>query len=143
VKERIKEVKLLKPFDVDKITIKRDDYFPNAYIIDLPLDSIPDHVWQDVFESTWKSSRHLWDRKLYILGDKLRLVTSVDEFEDKLNWIEQVVKKTNEAIGEYNLVAQRGEEAQAKEEMEKQRLWEEKATIERMRGALRSRFALG
>jgi hypothetical protein len=140
VKEKIKEVKLLKPFDVDKITIKRDDYFPNAYIIDLPLDSMPDHVWQDIFERTWKSSRHLWDRKLYVLGDKLRLVTSIEEFEDKLNWIEQVVKGTNKAIGEYNIVAQEGEEAKAKEEMEKQPSWEEKATVERIRDALRKRF---
>jgi hypothetical protein len=140
VKEKIKEVKLLKPFDVDKITIKRDSYFPNAYIIDLPLDSMPDHVWQDIFERTWKSSRHLWDRKLFVLGDKLRLVTSVDEFEDKLNWIEQVIKETNKAIGEYNRMVQEEEEIRAKEEIEKQRLLEEKASVEMMRDNLRKRF---
>jgi len=141
VKEKIKEVKLLKPFDVDKITIKRDSYFPNAYIIDIPLDSMPDHVWQDIFERTWKSSRHLWDRKLFVLSDKLRLVTSVDEFEDKLNWIEQVVKETNKAIDEYNRAAQEGEKARIKEEIEKQTLWEAKASVEMMRDSLRKRFA--
>jgi hypothetical protein len=140
VKEKIKEVKLLKPFDVDKITIKRDSYFPNAYMIDLPLDSMPDHVWQDIFEQTWKSSRHLWDRKLYVLSDKLRLVTSVDEFEDKLNWIEQVVKETNKAIDEYNRITQEGEEARIKEEIEKQALTEEKSSIEMMRVHLRKCF---
>jgi hypothetical protein len=140
VKEKIKEIKLLKPFDVDKITIKRDSYFPNAYIIDLPLDSMPDHVWQDVFEQTWKSSRHLWDRKLYVLSDKLRLVTSVDEFEDKLNWIEQVVKETNKTIDEYNRATEEEGKTRIKEEMEKQTLSEENASVEMIRDNLRRKF---
>lgn len=140
MKEEIKEVKLLKPFDVDKIIIKRDGYFTNAYIIDLPLDSMPDHVWQDIFDRTWKSSRHLWDRKLFVLSDKLRLVTSVDEFEDKLNWIEQVIKETNKAINEYNRGAQEEEKARIEEEIEKQKLWEEKASIEMIRNNLRRTF---
>lgn len=140
MKEKIKEVKLLKPFDVDKIIIKRDGYFTNAYIIDLPLDSMPDHVWQDIFDRTWKSSRHLWDRKLFVLSDKLRLVTSVDEFEDKLNWIEQVIKETNKAINEYNRGAQEEEKARIEEEIEKQKLWEEKASIEMIRNNLRRTF---
>ena len=110
-------------------------------IIDLPLDSMPDHVWQDIFERTWKSSRHLWDRKLFVLSDKLRLVTSVDAFEDKLNWIEQVIKETNKTIDEYNRVAQQGEKARIKEEIEKQTLLEEKASVEMMRDNLRKRFA--
>jgi hypothetical protein len=134
MKEIAKKVKLSKPFDVDKITIKRDRYFPSAYIIDLPLDSIPDHIWQDIFERTWKSSRHLWDRKLFVIGDKLRLVTSADEFGDKLDWIEQVIKETNKGIEEYDRMAQ-------KEEMQRQTLWEEKARVEMMRDALRRTFA--
>ena len=133
MKEIAKKVKLSKPFDVDKITIKRDRYFPSAYIIDLPLDSIPDHIWQDIFERTWKSSRHLWDRKLFVIGDKLRLVTTADEFGDKLDWIEQVIKETNKGIDEYDRMVQ-------KEEMQRQTLWEEKARVERMRDALRRTF---
>jgi len=134
MKEIAKKVKLLKPFDVDKITIKRDRYFPNAYIIDLPLDSMPDHIWQDIFERTWKSSRHLWDRKLFVIGDKLRLVTTADEFGDKLDWIEQVIEETNKGIDEYDRRVQ-------KEEMHRQTLWEEKARVERMKDALRRTFA--
>jgi len=133
MKEIAKKVKLSKPFDVDKITIKRDRYFPSAYIIDLPLDSIPDHIWQDIFERTWKASRHLWDRKLFVISDKLRLVTTADEFGDKLDWIEQVIKETNKGIDEYDRMVQ-------KEEMQRQTLWEEKARVERMRDALRRTF---
>jgi hypothetical protein len=134
MKEVAKKVKLLKPFDVDKITVKIDRYFLNAYIIDLPLDSMPDHVWQDIFERTWKSSRHLWDRKLFVIGDKLRLVTTADEFGDKLDWIEQVIEETNKGIDEYDRRVQ-------KEEMHRQTLWEEKARVERMKDALRRTFA--
>ena len=139
MKEIAKKVKLSKPFDVDKITIKRDHYFPSAYIIDLPLDSVPDHIWQDIFERTWKASRHLWDRKLFVIGDKLRLVTTVDEFGDKLDWIAQVIKETNKGIDEHNLAVQKEEEIRTKEEMEKQKRWEEKSQMEMMRATLRKR----
>jgi hypothetical protein len=139
MKEIAKKAKLLKPFDVDKVTIRIDRYFPNAYIVDLPLDSMPDHVWQYIFEQKWKSSRHLWDRKLFVMGDKLRLVTTVDEFGDKLDWIEQVIKETNKGIDEHNLVVQKEEEIRTKEEMKKQKIWEEKSKIEMMKDTLRKR----
>ena len=138
MKEKVKKVNLQKPFDVDKIAIRIDRYFPNAYIIDLPLDSIPDHIWQDIFERTWKSSRHLWDRKLFVIGDKLRLVTTADEFGDKLDWIEQVTKETNKNIDEYNRLFQLEEETRRKQRGE---LLREKARIEGMKETLRRRFA--
>ena len=140
MKEIAKKVKLSKPFSVDKVTIKTDRYFPNAYIIDLPLDTMPDHIWQDIFERKWQSSRHLWDRKLFVMGDKLRLVTTADEFEEKLDWIEQVVKETNKGIDEHNIAVQREEEKGIQEELKKQKTWEEKARIEMIREALRKRF---
>jgi len=138
--EAVKKVNLLKPFDVNKITIQRDRYFPNAYIIDLPLDSVPDHVWQDIFERKWKSSRHLWDRKLFAMGDRLRLVTTANEFGDKLDWVKQVIKETNKTIDEYNLAVQKEEERRI-EETQKQKLWEEKSRVEMIRNILRKRFA--
>jgi hypothetical protein len=141
MKEIAKKIKLLKPLDVDKITIKRDRYFPNAYIIDLPLDSMPDHVWQYIFERTWKSSRHLWDRKLFVISDKLRLVTTADEFGDKLDWVEQVIKETNKGIDKHNLAVEKEEEIRIKEEMKKQKLWDEKARVEIIKDALRKRYA--
>ena len=141
MKEIAKKVKLLKPFDVDKITIKIDRYFPNAYIIDLPLDSMPDHVWQDIFEQKWKSSRHLWDRKLFVMGDRLRLVTTSDEFGDKLDWIEQVIQETNKGIDEHINAVRIEEEKRAKEELKKQKSWDEKARVEMIKDALRRKYA--
>lgn len=139
MKEIAKKVKLLKPFDADKITIKRDRYFRNAFIIDLPLDSMPDHVWQDIFEQKWKSSRHLWDRKLFVMGDELRLVTTADEFGDKLDWIEQVINETNKGIDEHINAVRIEEERRAKEEIDKPEAWGERARAEMIRKALRKR----
>jgi len=138
MRETVKKVKLLEPVDVDKITIKRDLYFRRAYIIDLPLDSMPDHVWQDIFEQEWKSSRHLWDRKLFVLGDKLRLVTTANEIEEKLDWIKQVIEQTNKGIEEYNREAE-ARRAQIGEQVKRQML-EEEAKVEGIRNVLRRRY---
>lgn len=116
----------------------RDDYFSDAYVIDLPLDSAPDHVWQDIFIREWKSSRHLWDRKLFVVGDKLRLITTAYEIEDKLDWVKQVLERTNKGIDEYN------REVEARkpliEEQVKKQMLEEKARVERIREILRKSF---
>ena len=138
MKEIVKQIKLLEPVDADNITIKRDHYFRRAYTIDLPLDSTPDHVWQEIFEREWKSSRQLWDRKLFTMGDKLRLVTTADEIEEKLDWVKQVLEQTNKGIEKYNLEVE-AREAQMGEQLKKQML-EEEANVERIRDVLRSKF---
>jgi hypothetical protein len=138
VKEIAKKVNLLKPVNVGKIAIKRDHYFSGAYIIDLPLDSTPDHVWQDIFEYEWKSSRHLWDRKLFVMGDKLRLVTAPNEIGSKLDWVKQILDQTNKGIDDYNREAE-ARMAQMEEQAEKQRL-EDEARIEKLRDMIRSSF---
>jgi hypothetical protein len=139
MKELVKKVKLLEPLDIERIAISRDHYFPNAYMIDLPLDSTPDHVWQDIFEWEWKSSRHLWDRKLFVVGDKLRLVTTVNSIEEKIDWVREVIDRTNMSIDEYH----KDMEARASqiEEQLKKQVVEEEAKIEKIRDTLRRRFA--
>jgi hypothetical protein len=134
--EKAKKVNLLKPFDASKISIERDHYFHGAYIVDLPLETTPDHIWQDVFDREWRSSRHLWDRKLFIISDKIRLITTEEDFKEKLDWVEQVINQTNKAIDEYN----RSIEA-AKELEIKRAAWEDRATIERMREILWRKFS--
>jgi len=102
IKEIVKQVKLLERVDVDSIMIKRDHYFRRAYVIDLLLDSTPDHVWWEIFEREWKLSRQLWDRKIFTMGDKLRLVTTADEMEEKLDWVKQVFEQTSRGVEKYN-----------------------------------------
>jgi len=135
VKELAKKVKFSESIDVDKINIVKDHYFPNAYIIDLPLNSIPDHAWQDVFEREWKMSRRLWERKIFVMGDKLRLITTPNELAEKLDWVKQIIERTNKAIEEYNRVAPL--EKQLRKQVS---VAEEKMVIESIRDMLRKRF---
>ncbi len=136
-----RKVSLLKPFDVGSINIWKDEYFADAFVVDLPLDYVPDHMWQDIFDAKWKSSRHLWDRKLYVLGNKLRLITSPEDFEAKLNWIEALIFETNKAVDEQIFAFQQEEERRTKTEIRKQIPWEERAKIEIIKEALRKRSA--
>ncbi|MBX5328715.1 MAG: hypothetical protein QHH18_05685 [Candidatus Bathyarchaeota archaeon] len=99
---QVKKVNLLKTVNIDSITIRKDHYFPKAYVIDFPLDSEPDHVWQDIFEREWRTSRHLWDRKLFLIGDTLRLVATPEGMEEKINWVKEVIAATNKGVEDYN-----------------------------------------
>jgi hypothetical protein len=136
MKEPVKQVKILEPVDVETVKISRDHYFLNAFIIDLPLDSTPDHVWQDMFEREWRSSRHLWDRKLFIVGDRLRLVTSKADLEDKLDWVKQIVLQTNSRIDEYRKEMET-RTAQLDEQASKQSEWTERANVDTVRDMVR------
>lgn len=134
--EGAKKVNLLQPLNVDKIAIERDQYFQGAYIIDLPLDSTPDHVWQDIFEHEWKSSRYLWDRKLFVIGDKLRLLSTPNEIGSKLDWIKQILEQTNKGIDDYN----REVRMTPVEKNAKKKRLEDEVTIEDLRSRIRSIF---
>jgi hypothetical protein len=93
-----KSVRIMTPFETSRICVSQNPAFPDAYIVDLPLDSVPDQEWRDAFELKWKSSRDLWDRKLLLINDKVRLVSTVDGFVEKLDWIEKTIDDTNDAI---------------------------------------------
>jgi tRNA uridine 5-carbamoylmethylation protein Kti12 len=138
VKELAKKVKLKENIDVSTIKIIRDHYFRSAYLIDLPLDSVPDHAWQDILDREWRTSLRLWDRKLFVVGDKLRLVTTIDGIEGKIDWVKQVIERTNQGIDEYNREIE-AREAQTKEEIHR-RTTEEKVSVEAIRDSLRKRF---
>ena len=138
MKEVAKKVKLKEYVDANTITINRDGYFRSAYVIDLPLDSVPDHAWQDILDREWRASLRLWDRKLFVVGDKLRLVTTLDDIEGKLDWMKQVIERTNEGIDEYNKEIN-ARKAQKEEETHKQ-IREEQASIDSIRASLRKTF---
>jgi hypothetical protein len=117
----VRSIKVLTPFDASKICVSQDSSFPNAYIVELPLDSLPDHDWRDAFHLKWKSSRDFWDRKLSLIDDRVRLVTTADQFVEKLTWLERVIDETNDAIKEKYRVIE-NEEEMIKDEMTKQLL---------------------
>ena len=139
MKEVARKVRLLASPNVDSISINRDRYFHNAYTIDLPLDSMPDHIWQDIFEKEWKSSRHLWDRKLFIVGDKLRLATTVDDLEDKLDWISQIIERTNKDVEEYNQETE-ARETQVEDDARRRTAEEGRVSVDTIRDTIRKRL---
>jgi len=137
--KKAKRIEFLKSIDANKVRIVRDDYFLNAYTIDLPFDSTPDHIWQDFFEQEWKSSRHLWDRKLYIVGGHLRLVTPPDNIKEKLDWVREVLENTNRRIEEYNREVET-REAEIEDQVIRKRAQIEKSTIKGIRDILEERL---
>jgi hypothetical protein len=138
----VKKTKLSEIIEARDVEIKRDSYFVNAYTVDLPLDSIPDHVWQDIFEQHWKSSRHLWERKLFIVGDRLRLVTPPEEMAKKLDWVRQIIDQTNLKVEEFNgeVEARELQISQTRAELTEQIFEKERRTVEVIRDILRKRF---
>jgi hypothetical protein len=91
---------------VSKISINKDSNFSDVYVVELPLDSTPDKNWRDTFEQKWRSSRDLWDRKIYLINDKIKLLSTVDYFDEKLDWMERIIDDTNKAVEEYNRLVQ-------------------------------------
>ena len=130
----VKKVNLAYPMNVDNIVVKKDHYFPKAYVIDFPLDSQPDHVWQDIFEKEWRTSRHLWDRKIFVVGDILRLVTTPEEIAEKVSWVKEVISITNKNVENYNKQMSVSDEAKPQTQ---RALIEHEETIENIRRALR------
>ena len=97
-----REVNLIDPLDIDKIPIRRDEFFSNAYIIELQLDSQPGYAWQTIFEKEWKTSLHLWERKVVIVGSKLLLITTPTEIGEKIDWLKNVISSTNARLRQMN-----------------------------------------
>jgi hypothetical protein len=135
-----KSVRILTPFDTSKISVNQNPTFPNAYIVDLPLDSVPDREWRDAFDLKWKSSRDLWDRKLSLIQDKVRLVTTADEFVEKLDWVEKTIHETNDAIKDQVRIIGR-EKEMIREATAKQALQMDMRGSEMILETLRKRFS--
>lgn len=114
-----KKVNLMESIEVDKIPIRKDSFSRNAYVIELPLDSQPDYVWQVIFEREWKTSLNLWERKVVIIGDKLLLITTPTEIEEKIEWLRKVIKTTNMHVEKFNQTQQTMKEAEKTEALRK------------------------
>lgn len=97
-----KKVNLMESIEIDKIPIRKDSFSRSAYIIELPLDSQPDYVWQVIFEREWKTSLNLWERKVVIVADKLLLITTPTEIEEKIEWLRKVIETTNMNVEKFN-----------------------------------------
>jgi len=135
----IRTIKFLKPFDVSKININEHSNFSGVYVVELPLDSVPDENWRETFEQKWRSSKDLWDRKICLIDNKIRLLSTADYFEEKLDWIERVVDDTNKMVKEHSYVIKKESEL-IRDETAKQLLQME-ANKASMLDAIRRKFA--
>ena len=111
--------------------MEKDDSFPKAYAVYVPLDSTPDDIWEQCFERELKASFYMWKRQVTVEGDTLRAVTASDEIEDRINWIKKLVNETNHCVEEYN------NEMLRREQAEKAREKEVEEDIKKMREALK------
>ena len=100
--ELAKKVNIKHPISADHVEIREDPFHPNAYVISLPLDSYPSYAWHTLFELELWSSLDFWDRKAVVVGNELKLVTTRDNLQDKLNWLEKIVVATNRRVDEHN-----------------------------------------
>ena len=116
-----RKVNLMRSIDVGKIPIRRDVFFTNAYVIELPLDSQPDYVWQTLFDQEWKSTLHLWERKVAIVGDKLLLITTPTEIEEKIDWLKRVIESTNMRVEKFHQTQRIIKKAEEETEKESRR----------------------
>jgi uncharacterized coiled-coil protein SlyX len=136
-----KSVRITTPFDTNKISVSQNPTFPDAYIVDLPLDCAPDQEWRDAFDLKWKSSRDLWDRKLSLIDDKVRLVTTADGFVEKLEWVEKTIDETNNVIKEQCRIIEK-EKEMIREATAKQALQTDMRGSEMIKETLRRRFTM-
>jgi hypothetical protein len=112
MKEVVKKVSLVEPIDVEAIRVKRYPLFKDAYVIDLPLTAEPNYIWRIFFEQEVKSSLHLWERKIVIVGRILKLITTPTRIREKIEWLKKVIEKTNSRIDEYNKALEEARKAE-------------------------------
>lgn len=90
------------PVDAKNVVISKDPFYPDAYVISLPLDSAPSYVWQTLFEQELRISTDFWDRKVMVVGSEVKLITTKDRVEEKLSWLEALILVANRRVDEYN-----------------------------------------
>lgn len=121
----------LKPVEPTKLKIEKSNEFEEAYAFELELSSRPDSIWKLLFNQQLQESLYPTKRQVTILDDKLRVVTSPDTTRDKIEWIRDLVRLTNERAELYNKDVDKAKKAEEK------RLAEEEETIKKMRESLK------
>ena len=114
--ELAEKVNIKHPIDVRSISIIEDPFRNNAYVISLPLDSEPSYAWQMLFEEATWGSLDFWDRKVIVAGRELKLMTTRNDLEEKLKWLEKVVDDTNNRVKEHNRKVKWEKKAKEREE---------------------------
>ena len=85
----------------------------------------------------------MWDRKLAVIGEKVRLITTPDEIEEKLDWVKNMIEQTNKYIDEYNLEAEktRVPVTAIAQQRGRRQISEEKVRVQEIEKLLRRKFS--
>lgn len=97
-----KTVNIKHPIDPRNVSIQKDPIYLDAFLISLPLDSEPSYIWQAYFEQELRASLDFWERKVVVVGNEIKLVTTSNDIEKKLDWLEMLVTAANKKVEEYN-----------------------------------------
>lgn len=100
--ERAEKVDIQYLVNAKNVVISKDPFYPDAYVISLPLASAPSYVWQTLFEQELRVSTDFWDRKVMVVGSEVKLITTRDRVEEKLSWLESLIVATNKRVDDYN-----------------------------------------
>jgi hypothetical protein len=111
MREPARKVSIKQPKSADNVDIREDPFRRDAYVISLHLDAIPSYVWHTLFQIELVSSLDFWDRKVLIVGDELKLVTTRDNLQGKLDWLEKIVAATNKRVDEHAKTVKIAEES--------------------------------
>ena len=132
--EKLLKVKINEQIDLDNIAIEKDDSLPMAFVFILPLNSKPSKHWKKFFKEEWKSSLYPSKREVKIMDDSLRITTTPDEIEGKIDWINGIIESTNNRIDKHN------KELRKKKEIEEIRKKKEEEMIKRIRKQLKKQL---
>ena len=97
----------IKGVDVDRI--EKDDSFSRAYAFYVQLSATPGPIWIELFMSLYESRFQERKSEMTIRGNQIRVVTAPGEEESNIEFLQSLVKTTNEKVDEYNQVQARRE----------------------------------
>jgi len=85
----------------------------------------------------------LWDRKLALIGEKVRLITTPDEIEEKLDWVKNIMEQTNKYIDEYNQEVEKNRPPviTTAQKRDKRQISDEKVRVQEIEKLLKRKFS--
>ena len=129
--EKVKKISIK---SVDTDLVEKDDSFPEALAFYVYLSEVPESVWREFFSSEYEQSWFNLKREVTVSGDRIRIVTSPGEEQQHIDFIKQVVERTNRQVDEYNGELERQQQLDAKNRAKESKLVEDaKERLKRVR----------
>lgn len=120
--EKSKPVEII---GVDTDTLEKDEEFSDAYAFYIKLSDKPDRLWES-YLAAWDKALHTMQRKVSVVGDKLRLVFVYgDNIENYTKFARGIVENTNKRVKDHNRKVELEEKRELSEQEKSRRKEEE------------------